>query len=168
MTKSEISLFKIISVILIVLFVFIVGNNLTKTSMNNGWYSKGPNVSSYQPKPIVFAIIWTVLYILYALSWSYLVNKINSWVNLLFLLNMVLNLLWTYVFFVRGELTTSKIIIVLLLITTLTQIYIIYRLKKKLKYNSKRIPYYNFCLISLALYTLWLLAATYLNFAVHL
>jgi len=151
-------LYKII-IFLIVAFVAIMGSVITNNSIKNGWYSQGVHVSNSQPPNYIFAIVWIVLYIIYILVWDYVANKVNIWINILFLVNMLLNLLWSYVFFGKGDIPYSQLIILMLLIVTITQIFIIYNLRKKL-------PYYRWCILGLVLYAAWLSAATGLNFAV--
>jgi len=148
-----------IIIVLIVLFVAVAGSIISNNSIKNGWYAQGVHVANSQPPNYIFAIVWTTLYIIYIFVWNYIADKVDIWVNILFLFNMFLNLLWTFVFFGKADITSSQLIILLLLIVTIVQIFIIYNLRKKL-------PHYRWCILGLFLYTAWLCAATGLNFAV--
>ena len=148
--------------ILIVLIVFIVGTVITVQSMKNGWYrNSGVQVSKSQPPGYVFSVVWIFLYTIYAIIWEYLAeHKLPKWINTLFIINMILNLAWTWVFFGCGDIFLSKIIILLLLILTFYQAYAVYTYTKT--------KWTDVCATCLFLfYGGWLTIATALNFQVH-
>jgi benzodiazapine receptor len=147
---------------LIVLLVFIIGTLVTIKSMKNGWYkNSGIIVSKSQPPNYVFSVVWIFLYILYTVIWEYLAkHKLPKWLNTLFIINMVLNLAWTFVFFGYGDVPFSKVIILLLLILTFYQAYAIWKYTKA-KWSGA-------CAFSMLFYGAWLTAATGLNFDIKL
>lgn len=144
-------------IIIIVVFVAITGGVISNISIKKGWYSAG--VHTNIPPNYVFFVVWTLLYIIYFLVWNYLANKVDIWINILFFFNMLVNLFWVYIFFAKGDVMFSQLIILILIILTVVQISIVYSLRKKL-------IYYRWCILGLVLYLIWLCIATYLNFSI--
>jgi benzodiazapine receptor len=102
---------------------------------------------SWFPPPALFGIVWTALYILYIYSWY----KAPETINWLFILNMVLNVLWCFLFFASGKWEYALVSLVALNIVLLTQVLLLY------KYDTLAaallIPYF-----------LWCCFATFLNY----
>lgn len=71
------------------------------------------NIDSILP-PIVFPIVWTVLYTLMGVS-SYLIYKETNEISKIYIIQLVVNLLWSFIFF-NLELFTIAFIWILLLI----------------------------------------------------
>jgi tryptophan-rich sensory protein len=146
---------------IIVLIVLIVGALITRNSMKSGWYKK-ENIreSDHQPPSYMFGIVWFVIYVIYAFSWEYLVNKhMPLWLDILFGINMILNLAWIWIFFGLGDVELSRYIIVLLLILTLFQAYSVWNFVETKKYQWTGV-----CTFGLLIYSSWLICATVLNF----
>jgi len=102
---------------------------------------------SWSPPSAVFGIVWTILYLLYVYSWYKAPEKLN-W---LFILNMVLNVLWCFLFFASGKWEYALIALVVLNIVLFAQVILLF------KYNT----------IAAALlvpYFLWSCFATFLNY----
>lgn len=109
------------------------------------------------PPPWVFSVVWPILYVLIAVSWSranYLIGNgftgINyNVVNALFIVNMVLNFLWSVVFFYAKQMVWGLVVIIAMIITLG---FLIYYLRAD-----------RACMFLLVPYMLWLLFAAYLN-----
>ena len=71
------------------------------------------NVDSIFP-PIVFPIVWTILYTLMGIS-SYLIYEEANEIPKIYIIQLVVNLLWSFIFF-NFELFTIAFIWILLLI----------------------------------------------------
>lgn len=71
------------------------------------------NIDSILP-PIVFPIVWTILYTLMGVS-SYLIYKETNEISKIYIIQLVVNLLWSFIFF-NLELFTIAFIWILLLI----------------------------------------------------
>ena len=102
---------------------------------------------SWFPPSAVFGIVWSALYLLYVYSWYKAPEKLN-W---LFILNMVLNVYWCFLFFASGKWDHALIALIVLNIVLLAQVILLY------KYNT----------IAAALlipYFLWSCFATFLNY----
>ena len=105
------------------------------------------------PPGIIFPIVWTILFILMAIS-IYRVNKVTDY-NCIYFLQLIINALWTPIFFGLKHYLFAFIWLVLLLIVVLIMVSSFYKVDKKSAYLN--IPY-----------IIWLLFAGYLNFSIYL
>lgn len=117
------------------------------------WY-KNLKKSNLTPPDIVFRIIWPILYTLITISFVIFIRtstRISKTPAIIvFLIQLVLNLSWSPVFFKRQNIKLSLVIIVLTLIFTLINIWLFYKIN----------PVSAYLLIP---YAVWLMFATYLN-----
>ena len=150
------SFFTLIAAILISFIPGIIGVLFTPiTGHTDVWYNTLVN-SSLTPPPIVFSVAWTILYILLGIAlffiWrakgreSYKVIA-SEW---LFFIQMVLNALWSYVFF-GLHMTTLALFVLLALI--IVAVY----MAREFKTVSKSAYYLVWPYIA------WLVFAFYLN-----
>jgi len=109
------------------------------------------------PPSILFPIIWTILYILMGISYGILDSKslVDSEINIIYYLQLIVNLLWPIAFFVLKWRLFAFIWIIGLAILVFYMIIKFYR-KDKLA-GLLQIPY-----------LVWTLFATYLNLFVYL
>jgi len=93
-----------VSLIVFIIFSFLaaaLGSVLTNRTLKT-WYQtiKKP---SWNPPSKVFAPVWTILYIMMAVAgwmvWERLPHKTFSWPMILFFIQLVLNALWSGIFF---------------------------------------------------------------------
>lgn len=114
--------------------------------------------SALTPPNFVFPIVWTILYALMVLAFDTVLNihdkniKPAIW---LFLGNLFLQILWTFVFFAQAQFLCGLIILMILDLVASVTITRFYHLHKVAAYL-------------LAPYLLWLLFATYLNWIIVL
>ena len=105
---------------------------------------------------IVFPIVWVILYILMGIS-IYIVSedkyKDKTKAYTLYIVQLIMNSLWTLFFFGFNWYTFSAIWIILLLIAVILMIISFFKIDKKAAYLQ--IPY-----------VLWLLFALYLNVSI--
>lgn len=96
---------RILGVIAVALIGSVVGNR------NMGWYNNPANVkkSPLQPPSFMFSIIWPVLYVLYAWAW------VDSKLDWLFSLGIILNLLWSLLFFGAHSYLMGNLVILTIL-----------------------------------------------------
>lgn len=109
------------------------------------------------PPDNVFPVAWSILYILLIVSAAMVLNtfdkaKIKSALQV-FWLNMLLQIIWTYVFFYSGMFLAGFFVLVLLDFMTVLLIDSFYHIRKTSAYL-------------LVPYLFWLLFATYLNWGV--
>lgn len=127
---------------------FVIGC-LFISKINNNFYSslnKPFNLPS-----AVFPIVWTILYILMSISIYRVRNSKEN--NILYYINMVLNSIWTLIFFGYRNFLLAFIILVLMFLDVLIMTF---KFKKEDSISS-------YLLIP---YIIWLLIAGFLNFSI--
>lgn len=130
------------------------GSAFTMVGMNSGWYEQIAK-PDWTPPGAVIGVVWTVIYILTALS-SILFfkkekdKKYRKLVGFAYLLNAILNVLWSYIFFVQHWLWFAAVEAFVLGCSVL---YIIFLLRK----TEKKFSYF------LYLYAGWVFFATFLT-----
>ncbi len=115
------------------------------------------NRPALSPPASIFPIMWTILYILMGISYAILKNndKVDSKVNKIYYLQLIVNALWSIIFFVLKLRLVAFLWIVLLCTLVIYMIIVFYK-KEKIA-GILQIPY-----------LVWILFATYLNFFVFL
>ena len=140
--------------IIFILGTILIGGIFSMLTMNGSGYKdliKPINVPG-----IVFPIVWVILYILMGIS-IYIISeddysdKKRSYT--LYIIQLIMNSLWTLFFFGFKWYTFSRIWIVLLLIVVLLMIYNFSKINKTAAFLQ--IPY-----------VIWLLFALYLNITI--
>ena len=109
----------------------------------------GSNIDSIIPSWI-FPIVWSILYILMGIS-SYLVFQKESIIPKIYLIQLLFNYLWVFIFFDFKYFTLSFIWIIILIILVIIMIKKFYQIDKTAGYLQ--IPY-----------LIWLIIAAILNF----
>lgn len=144
--------YQIIIRVLLVLLVAIGGSLITSSSINS-WYFTNMVIRPPQaPASIWFGIVWTTLYILYALVWRKVYQRTGTKYDWTFVLSLFLNIMWVYVFFGRKNIGAGKFIIVALLLLTLYQAYLMWDIGSGLM------------TLVMLIYASWLTVASGLNF----
>ena len=114
-------------------------------------------LSALNPPDYVFPIVWIILYALMTIAFDLILNTENKekiqQAAQLFTTNLFLQVIWTYVFFYNGFFFAGLVVLILLDIVTVWLIYAFYQLHK-------------IAALMLTPYFIWLLFATYLNWAV--
>lgn len=121
--------------------------------LNYDWY-KTLIQPPLAPPGWLFAPVWTVLYILMLVSLFFYAiertNKDKSWGCVLFFLQLILNFIWSPVFFGMKNIALALVIVILLDILVFWNIVEFFKVSKKSG-------------IILIPYLVWILFATYLN-----
>ena len=104
------------------------------------------------PPGFIFPIIWTILYILMGISYT-LTN--NKKITKVYYLQLIINLLWTIIFFKLKWYFLAIIWIIILDILVIWMIYLMIKEKKIAGYIQ--IPY-----------LIWILFATYLTIFIYI
>ena len=106
--------------------------------------------------PVLFGIVWTILYILMGIS-IYRITQTDSnkkgEAKLIYFIQLVVNALWTPIFFGLNEYFLAFLWIIMLILLVITMIISFFKIDKISAYLN--IPY-----------LLWLLFAAYLNFGI--
>ena len=119
---------------------------------NNDFY-KNLIKPDFTPPPVVFQIIWPVLYILMAVSLFIVLgndNMLKSWAIIAFIVQLALNFLWSPVFFNLGKIKLALLISFLMLIVTGIMILLFFYISELA--GILQLPY-----------LFWLIFATFLN-----
>lgn len=129
-------------VILFVIMLLLLG--IVTFNQNTIWFST-LRIPSIQPPGWVFILIWSVLYFLIAISVVIVLdkpkkNKDRSMTIILFILNGILNALYSIFFFGMKSILLAFLELPLLIASVLLLIWCTYRLDKKAAYLL--IPYF--------------------------
>ena len=143
--------------IIITIITFLVGSFFSFLTMNNMSAFKELEKPINVPA-IIFPIVWSILYLLMSVS-CYIITESNDknkdkaviWYGI----NLVVNSLWSLIFFGFGTYLLSFMWIILLLIIVIIMMAKFYNINKKAAYLN--IPY-----------ILWIIFAGYLNFGIYL
>lgn len=150
---------KKLQIIIPILVCFLVGfiSSRFQESAITNWY---PNLdkSDLTPPNIVFPIVWSVLYLFMGISVGLILNinhRRRKTLIRVFILQLLLNFLWSISFFYFQSPMAGIVIIVLL------EIAIIY-------YTLRVYPVHKISALLFIPYVLWVSFATYLNFYILL
>ena len=138
----------------IIMIIVAIAPSHTMTSINTPWYQCIK--SNLTPPKYVFPIVWTTLYILIGITLGNTLMLPDSaeknTLLQLYAINLLLNVLWSFVFFGNKDANLAFLIIICMIISL---IYILY-------YTKMLLPQWNFNI--LVPYLLWLIFATILNY----
>lgn len=143
--------------IIITIITFIVGSFFSWFTMNNMDTFKELEKPINVPG-ILFPIVWSILYLLMSIS-CYIITESNDknkdksiiWYGI----QLVINSLWSLIFFGFGAYLLAFIWIVLLAVSVIIMMAKFYNVDKRAAYLN--IPY-----------ILWILFAAYLNFGIYI
>lgn len=148
---------KILAVCFLAVFsVAILGSLFTSSSVNSSWYqSIKPN---FTPPNFVFPIVWNILFLMIAVSlflaWTSAKNlKMRRKIAAIFGMNLLLNFLWSFLFFYKQNPFGAFFDLVALWITIVAMIYTTYKVNKTSAYL-------------LVPYLLWVSFAGFLNWTI--
>jgi len=130
----------IISFVVIYLVAF-VGSLFTSPNTGSDWYvNNRPDIT---PPNYVFPIVWNILFFMIALSlyfaWMNAKKKQKKNLAIVFGANLILNALWSFLFFGLKQPLWAFVELVFLWITILAMIYTTWKIDKKSAYLL--IPY---------------------------
>lgn len=141
-------IWKILSIVFALEIIAAINGLITKNNIST-WYIN-LNKSNLTPPSYYFGIVWTLIYaILGYIAWLVWQTK-NAILKKLYIFQMLLNWLWTPVFFGMHQTQIAVMVLMLLLILVLLLAIKAFRLNKII----------SFLLIP---YLIWLIFAFYLN-----
>ena len=139
----------------VVLLGFLSGK-MAQSDPENPWFAALVKPGAYPP-PATFGIVWTVLYVLMGLALAMVVAargaKGRGLAMLAFIVQFMLNLAWSPVFFGAHQITGGLIVIGLLDLMAIVTTALFYRVR----------PVAAALLVP---YLLWLFFATWLNYVI--
>ena len=134
-------------------FIFIFNNYFMKDAF---WYYS-LNKSPLTPPNWVFPVIWTILYLMIALSFLFYIkggfNKDKVIPFIIFIIQLALNFSWAPVYFGKHNILLAFWIIIFLIVFVFVNIILFYKKSKIAAYLL--IPYF-----------IWIVFAAYLNFEI--
>lgn len=149
---SRLSLIKLIISLLLPLSVGAVAGMFTSQAVPT-WYAS-LNRPSFSPPNWVFGPVWSTLYTILGVSffliWKENPSKQRNLAIIVFSIQMLLNFVWSFIFFYFNMIGAALIEIILLWLSIVTMIYLFYKVKPLAAYLN--IPY-----------LLWVSFATILN-----
>lgn len=142
---------------LIIFGISFFGGRLTDAGMN--WYKK-IIVPDFTPPGYIIGIVWTIIFILFALSiiivWNKTKRDSRFWTIIgFFILNGALNIFWSFLFFYSQLIKPAIYEAVLLDLTVILLIILIW-------------PISRLASLLLLPYALWTAFATYLTYSIWL
>lgn len=148
---------------LVALITALSGSWLTSKGMS--WY-KTINLPDWTPPGSVIGIIWTIIFILTAISAIIVWNKSERtkkfrWVISLFIVNAFLNVGWSLVFFFQHQIGTAVVDALALWLSVLLLILYI----RVMAYQQGKMALY-WAYMALLPYLVWVTFAIYLTYAV--
>ena len=106
------------------------------------WYAT-LNRPSFNPPNWIFGPAWTTLYILMGISffliWKQEASKVRNRAILIFLLQLLLNFAWSFIFFYFNMIGLALVEIILLWISIVMMLVVFYKIKPLTSYIN--IPY---------------------------
>jgi tryptophan-rich sensory protein len=107
------------------------------------WYAT-LNKPSFNPPDWIFGPVWTTLYILMGISlfliWKQDVSKERNLAILIFLLQLLLNFVWSFIFFYFNLIGIALVEIILLWISIVVMLVMFYKIRPLASYIN--IPYF--------------------------
>ncbi len=149
--------FKVLILCLVAVYSFaLLGSLLTSSNVNSSWYdSIKPSIT---PPNWVFPVVWNILFFLIALSlylsWMKAKSrKTKKKLVLVFSINLILNVLWSFLFFYLQNPLFAFFELIVLWLSILAMILVSYKINKVSSYLL--IPY-----------IVWLSFASILNYLI--
>ena len=135
----------LIIAILFISSIIISSNKFTKSNVNSPWYQCiKPNIT---PPNYIFPVVWSILYIFLTIILKNILDSKNNLLIFLFIINVLLHIQWTYLYFNKKDIKNAFITILLILLSSVVILNMLD--KNKLLYLS---------------YIIWISFATYLNY----
>jgi tryptophan-rich sensory protein len=140
----------------VTLLVALTGSYFTNNGLND-WY-QSLALPTWTPAGNIIGLVWTTIFILSTISallvWNRLAHKGNfNWIIGLFIVNAILNVGWSYLFFSQHLIGAAIIEAALLGLSVVGLIFFIW-------------PLVRSAAILLVPYALWVFFATYLTYCV--
>ena len=152
METNKKQIIKIIITIASIVVVAVLGSLFVNLGMD--WFNSLNKPSQWIPN-IVIPIVWTIIYLTYAIVLFFWIKnyKLTRNIIIALIVNGILNVLWCLVFFTVQQTFLGLIIIILNLIASYLLFFIMYK-------EQKLYSIFTF------IYPIWLSLATTLNLAI--
>jgi tryptophan-rich sensory protein len=134
----------LLTIIICIALPLVVGgiSGIATSGNVNGWYAEAVK-PSFNPPDFIFGPVWTVLYILMGLSlylvWKSPAGDARNYALGIFVIQLVLNFSWTFIFFYFRQPGWAFVEIILVWLGIAAMIIIFYRISKPAAFLQ--IPY---------------------------
>ena len=108
------------------------GQYFTSQSAKSDWYKR--IVPKITPPSIVFPIVWTILYILIIIALGRALVKNNNTLVILFVINLLFNVIWCYVYFGLKNPMAARPPLIVILITAIYIAMLAYTTERTISY----------------------------------
>jgi tryptophan-rich sensory protein len=139
----------------VVLLLGILSGVLSNSGADNAWFAALRKPAAFPP-PATFGLVWSVLYIMMGVALAIVISAAGARGRraavIAFVVQLVINLLWSPLFFGMHQMTWALVDIVILDVAVIITIVLFARIRPAAAWL-------------LAPYLAWILFATYLNFA---
>jgi len=120
----------------IMVLVSLLGSSFSTTGTKSDWFdSVRPSIT---PPNYVFPIAWTILYVLIGVSlyfaWISAKGKQKNKIALAFLVNLVANVLWSFLFFGMQNAFAAFIDIIIIWVSIIWMIMVCWKIDRKASY----------------------------------
>ena len=153
---NTVQIFKLVASLILTLGVGAIAGIFTSSAVT-GWYAT-LHKPSFNPPDWLFGPVWTVLYIIMGISlfmiWNLEPSKERNIALLLFMVQLIVNFCWSFIFFHFKLIGPALIDIIILWISLVVMLILIYMIKPLAAYIN--IPYF-----------LWVSFASVLNGAYY-
>jgi len=116
-----------------VLLLGFLSGQFAGSTADNPWFAALVKPAIYPP-PVVFAVVWTVLYALMGLALALVCSAWGARLRLpailAFALQLLLNLAWSPVFFAEHEITLALLILAALVVAVLLTIVLFWQVRR--------------------------------------
>jgi translocator protein len=140
----------------VILFLGFLSGSVSGSGEENRWFAELVKPAA-QPPGWLFGVAWTILYLCIGLAFAMILHargaRSRGLAIGLFLVQLVLNLAWSPIFFGRHQVTTALFLIVLILVVAIATTLIFSRIRKAAAWLM--VPYLA-----------WLSFATILNYQI--
>lgn len=154
------SLFLLIGAVVLCFFAAGLGSLVTVTGTGS-WFMTELIKPEWQPPNYLFGPVWTVLYLLMGIAFAFVLAQGMHLRNVqaaaaVFLVQLVLNVLWSYLFFGGEMIGAAAVEIVVLWVAICATMYLFYRIRPVAAYLL--IPYLAWVTFATVLtVTIWMM-----------
>jgi len=139
-----------------IVFLGFLSGKFANSGYGNRWFAALAK-PALMPPGWIFAVAWTILYVLMALAFAMVLHargaRLRAPAIILFIVQLLLNLLWSPLFFRAHQVGDALVLILVLLLVAAVTTKLFWRIRRAAG-------------IMLLPYLLWLAFASYLNFEI--
>ncbi len=137
-----------------VMLLGFLSGQLSGSGADSAWF-RSLEIPAIFPPPATFGIVWTILYFMMGLAFALVCaawgSRVRKWAILAFIVQFVLNLAWSPVFFAAHDMQAALYVIIALDVALIVTVVLFFKVRK-------------WAGVLLLPYLAWVLFATLLNY----